>query len=292
MTLFSDRIYDRDFILTLESKAIVSEGSNFNFDIGFDRRSKHDWKRRESRPKPTLERGKDAWTANHLKLDKTKVNEISSNMKKLLNKISDKNYEKILEQIIDFEIKDDPFCLNTIVKEIFEKALLEPKFSNIYAKICIELIKKYKNFPNINFERLLISHCQNFFSERDLNNLDEYDELLKKKKILGNSFFIGELCSLEILSCKLVYNECFLKLLDEKNKLNSKNLEMNMEIINCILTRCGKNFDKDVNHSKNLNELFESINSIIKEHKLSSRIRFMFMDLKDLRKKSWISHKK
>ena len=67
---------------------------------------------------------------------------------------------------------------------------------------------------------------------------------------------------------------------------------MNMEIINCILTRCGKNFDKDVNHSKNLNELFESINSIIKEHKLSSRIRFMFMDLKDLRKKSWISHKK
>ena len=81
-------------------------------------------------------------------------------MKKLLNKISDKNYEKILEQIIDFEIKDDPFCLNTIVKEIFEKALLEPKFSNIYAKICIELIKKYKNFPNINFERLLISHYQ------------------------------------------------------------------------------------------------------------------------------------
>ena len=29
MTLFSDRIYG-DFILTLESKAIVSEGSNFN----------------------------------------------------------------------------------------------------------------------------------------------------------------------------------------------------------------------------------------------------------------------
>ena len=49
---------------------------------------------------------------------------------------------------------------------------------------------------------------------------------------------------------------------------------MNMEIINCILTD-GKNFDKGKSF-KNLNELFESINSIIKEHKLSSRIRFVY----------------
>ena len=99
------------------------------------------------------------------------------------------------------------------------------------------------------------------------------------------------MCLLEILSCELIYNECIIKLIEEKEKIDNKNLELNMEIINSILTRCGKMFDKSNIYSKKLNEMFEIVNETIKEKKLSSRIRFMFMDLKDLRKKSWISKK-
>ena len=40
----------------------------FSYD---KKNNKHDWKRRESRPRPVLERGKDAWKANHLILDKS-----------------------------------------------------------------------------------------------------------------------------------------------------------------------------------------------------------------------------
>jgi len=287
MTLFSDRIYTREQVLTFSSEPVIPDGAFFQIDIGFDKRGKHDWKRKDNRPKPILIRGADAWTANHLKLDKTKVNEISTNMKKLLNKISDKNYEKILEHITEFEISDDPFCLNMIVKEIFEKAILEPGFSKIYAQICTQLIEKYNNFPNISFKRLLVAHCQNFFSDRNICDLDEYNEIIKKKKIIGNSLFIGELCSLDVIPIDVIINECIIALIDEKDTVNIKNMEMNMEIINNILIRSGKKFDESEETKEKLNDLFKNINNVIKELKLSARIKFMFMDLNDLRKKSW-----
>ena len=251
MTLFSEKIYSRDIVLSFITDPVIPPNSTFQFDIGYDKKNnRNDWKKRETRPRPVLERGKDAWKANHLIMDKSKVNEISTNMKKMLNKISDKNYEKISEQIIDFEINNDPFCLNSIVKEIFEKAILEPSFSKIYASICLKLIKKYENFENINFKRLLIAHCQNFFSDRDLNNLEEYDEIIKKKKLIGNSLFIGELCNLDVLSIDLIVNKCIYDLINVDQ--NNKNMEMNMEIINNILIRCGNKFDSEEKVKKNL----------------------------------------
>ena len=66
-----------------------------------------------------------------------------------------------------------------------------------------------------------------------------------------------------------------------------KNMEMNMEIINNILIRSGKKFDESEETKEKLNDLIKNINNVIKELKLSARIKFMFMDLNDLRKKSW-----
>ena len=291
MTLFSDRIYTREHVMELSSEPIIPEDAFFKIDIGFDRNKKNDWKKKDYRPKPVLIRGDDAWTSDKLKLDKTKVDEISNNIKKLLNKISDKNYEKILEQIMTIDINEDIFCLNVIVKEIFEKAILEPSFSKIYAKICIQLIEKYKNFQNIDFKRLLIAHCQKFFSDRDISNLDEYNSIIKKKKIIGNALFISELCTLDIISIDVVINECIFSLINEQDKLNNKNMEINMEIINNILIRCGKKFDETLEKKEKLNEIINIINNTVKELKLSSRIKFMFMDLNDLRKKGWNSKK-
>ena len=68
-------------------------------------------------------------------------------------------------------------------------------------------------------------------------------------------------------------------------------MEINMEIINNILIRCGKKFDETLEKKEKLNEIINIINNTVKELKLSSRIKFMFMDLNDLRKKGWNSKK-
>ena len=66
-------------------------------------------------------------------------------------------------------------------------------------------------FEIISFERLLIAHCQKFFADRNIDELDDYELVIKKKRIIGNSLFIGELCNLDILESNLVINECILK---------------------------------------------------------------------------------
>ena len=94
-----------------------------------------------------------------------------------------------------------------------------------------------------------------------------------------------------VISLDIIINECILSLINEKNTINNKNMEMNMEIINSILIRSGKKFDADKEKKEKLNDLLKNINDTIKELKLSARIKFMFMDLNDLRKKEWHSKK-
>ena len=40
------------------------------------------------------------------------------------------------------------------------------------------------DFENISFERLLIAHCQKFFADRNIDELDDYELVIKKKRII------------------------------------------------------------------------------------------------------------
>lgn len=85
--------------------------------------------------------------------------------------------------------------------QIFEKALDEPKYSSMYAKLCKRLTEEAPNFENPNsvctFRFLLLNKCKTEFENRShaseaypddaiLSPEDEERKQNAKRKMLGN----------------------------------------------------------------------------------------------------------
>ena len=104
-----------------------------------------------------------------------------------------------------------------------DKALEEPKYSSLYAQLCLRLAEDAPNFDgpaaegqpgqkqSTTFRRLLISKLQDEFENRT-RNVDVYDKrenpllpeeeeqrAIAKIKMLGNIKFIGELGKLDLI---------------------------------------------------------------------------------------------
>jgi hypothetical protein len=61
-------------------------------------------------------------------------------------------------------------CLTGVISQIFDKALMEPTFCEMYAKFCVQLVAEFPEFYKVNekviFKRELLNNCQEEF-ERD-----------------------------------------------------------------------------------------------------------------------------
>ena len=285
-------IYNRQEMIKTAHLRIIPENSKFNIDTGIDSKKRfggshhRDWKKKETMYRPQVQlnnRSESAWVPNRLKMDIDKVKRMNNQIKSLLNKITETNYEKIINEITNLEI-EDAYCLNTIVVEIHKKAVREPTFSKIYAKMCLELGTTLKKFDEINvdFKRLIISHCQNKFSERgDLKGEDDYEKNINKKEILGNAKLIGEFYLLNMINGDVIINKCLNTLLTETPS------ELNMEIFNQIITVCCSKILYEKNGQNILNSMVDSSREKTSQNQLGSRIKFMIMNLNDLRKKNW-----
>ena len=56
-----------------------------------------------------------------------------------MNKLTEENYEKLYPKILDY--CQNPRLIEGIIKIIFEKAIVEPKFSKMYARLCHQLVR-------------------------------------------------------------------------------------------------------------------------------------------------------
>ena len=93
------------------------------------------------------------------------------NLNTILNKIQNlitKNNEE--EFLLDKDIIYNKYIL---IKVILEKAIMEKRFVNLYAKLCYELFYKLNDiiYNNINFKKILMEECRIKFIE--LNNIDK-----------------------------------------------------------------------------------------------------------------------
>ena len=91
--------------------------------------------------------------------------EITNQIRLLLNKLSEKNYDKILESIKSLNYMDPQ-----VVQLIFKKILMEPFYTPIYVKLCkdIELLQ------NIIREQCIIEFNKNKNKNNNIykNNLE------------------------------------------------------------------------------------------------------------------------
>ena len=66
-------------------------------------------------------------------------------LKGILNKLTPQNFEKLFAQVKELNI-DNVVTLNGVISQIFDKALMEPTFCEMYASFCFRLAGDLPNF--------------------------------------------------------------------------------------------------------------------------------------------------
>ena len=172
----------------------------------------------------------------------TVLNKVNS----ILNKLSISNFDKLSSELLRIEILSDDL-LESIVKSIFNKAIMEPHFGEIYSKLCL----CFGNF-NIQFKRFLLNMCQNEFEKRN--------------RMTGNIVFIGQLFKTQMISEQIIHS-CLDKLIDDPT---GENIECICKLLEIAGGRMRENLDENFKRLKSISE-----NKII----IDSRSRFMSKDL-------------
>jgi translation initiation factor 4G len=219
-----------------------------------------------------------------------------------LNKITPEKFEEISNNLIQsFQQITDDKSFKTAVDIVATKSASEPNFSSMYALLCVKLNDACisPNEKERPFRRQLLTWCQKEFETHDetdaKDNLDdeekEYLELKEKKKKIGNIQFVGEIFKSKLLPETIVHRVIQTLLNDIiKHKDDKKKFELYGELLNKLLTTVGSIIDHP-EAKKLMDAYFSKISEMASDMANPSRIRFMFQELIELRKKRWVDPK-
>ncbi|KAI7994250.1 hypothetical protein LOK49_LG11G02259 [Camellia lanceoleosa] len=215
-------------------------------------------------------------------------------LKAILNKLTPQNFDRLFEQVKEVNI-DNAVTLTGVISQIFDKALMEPTFCEMYANFCHDLAGELPDFvednEKITFKRLLLNKCQEEFErgEREQAEADKVDGDGKgpgSRRMLGNIRLIGELYKKRMLTERIMH-ECIQKLLGQYPNPEEEDIEALCKLMSTI--------GEMIDHPKakeHMDVYFETMTNLSTNMKLSSRVRFMLKDSIDLRKNKWQQRRK
>ncbi|CAN6168405.1 unnamed protein product [Urochloa humidicola] len=227
-------------------------------------------------------------------------------LKAILNKLTPQNFEKLFEQVKEVNI-DSVATLTGVISQIFDKALMEPTFCEMYANFCFHLAGALPDFSEdnerITFKRLLLNKCQEEFErgEREEAEADKTEEegeikqtkeereekrIRARRRMLGNIRLIGELYKKRMLTERIMH-ECIKKLFGNYDDPDEENIEALCKLMSTI----GEMIDH-VKAKDHMDVYFDVMQKLSTSQKLSSRVRFMLRDSIDLRKNKWQQRRK
>jgi len=227
-------------------------------------------------------------------------------LKAILNKLTPQNFEKLFEQVKEVNI-DSVATLTGVISQIFDKALMEPTFCEMYANFCFHLAGALPDFSEdnekITFKRLLLNKCQEEFErgEREEAEADKTEEegeikqtkeereekrIRARRRMLGNIRLIGELYKKRMLTERIMH-ECIKKLFGNYDDPDEENIEALCKLMSTI----GEMIDH-VKAKEHMDVYFDIMQKMSTSQKLSSRVRFMLRDSIDLRKNKWQQRRK
>ena len=245
---------------------------------------------------------------------------VQRKVKAALNKMTPEKFDKIADQILEIaaQSKDenDGRTLRQVIQLTFEKATDEAHWAPMYAMFCKKMLEsmsadirdegiKDKNGAVVTggnlFRKYLLNRCQEEFERGWKVNLPERQEgqseeavmlsdeyyiaAAAKRRGLGLVKFIGELFKLGMLTERIMH-ECLKKLLDYEGVPD----EAEVESLTSLLRTVGANLDTpDSKAQPRMQLYFDRINSIVNMPDLNSRLRYMLMDIIDLRRNGWRS---
>lgn len=207
-----------------------------------------------------------------------------SEILKILNKISEKNYEKLKEELCvlvkSIENLED---LDKITLVIFNIASSNLFYSKLFSKLYKELIDMNRSFYDI-FQ----VHYHKYFTELqsfDFTKTTDYNafcEYTKKINQLDSTlmFFINLMktnnCDVENITdlCLLLEN----KLIEDKEY---ENIEQNEQFLHCVYIILKECMDYILFH-ENLESIVRKVKEIKLHPKLSPKMKFKCMDIEDI----------
>jgi translation initiation factor 4G len=248
--------------------------------------------------------------------------------KSLLNKMTAENFDSISDQLVEItkqsEKETTGLALRTVVNQTFDKAVDEAHWSAIYAKFCAKLVQTIN--PEVQQEgllnkagepikgyslvrRYLITKCQVEFEkgwtdkiptnedgtvvEAEMMSDEYYKAVAAKRRGLGLVRFIGEMYILKLLTANTIQT-CFSRLLIDPKDMDSTPSEEAIESACKLMITVGPSFEEEIKNRPGgaFKTIMERFAFISKDKSLSSRFRFMILDMIDLYKGGWAKVKK
>ena len=234
----------------------------------------------------------------------------------LLNKITPETFDSISNQILTLTTssENEPF-LAPIIKAIFNTALREQLFCEMYASLCLKIYRLPRPTPTpppagtpassapakpapSPFIKLLIECCQNEFQKANrydtldntegMSDIDLFEETLKiRQRMLGNIKFIGELIKKRIIPVMIGHHcldELVVSGLEQSNSSRKRNDAV--EAVSNFLETIGKDLDRP-EAAEAFSKYIGALTTLSIDHTLDSRIRFRCKDIIELRARGW-----
>ncbi|XP_059376989.1 eukaryotic translation initiation factor 4 gamma 2-like, partial [Carassius carassius] len=244
--------------------------------------------------------------------EKERHDAIFRKVRGILNKLTPEKFDKLCLELLNVGV-DSKLVLKGIILLIVDKALEEPKYSSLYAQLCLRLAEDAPNFDgpsteiqssqkqSTTFRRLLISKLQDEFENR-ARNVDLYDKTdspltseeeeqraIAKIKMLGNIKFIGELGKLDLIH-ESILHKCIKTLLEKKKRVQLKDMGEDLECLCQIMRTVGPRLDHEKAKSL-MDQYFGRMLSLMNNKDLPARIRFLLQDTVELRENNWVPRK-
>jgi len=179
----------------------------------------------------------------------------------ILNKLTEANSENMITEFLTVcveQVTDSEQDVQGVVRALFNKAVTEKSYRNLYANAWRKLVLVHpmsESFKSGMYEMCLL----------------EYATPRSKMVAIGCMEWIAELCYRHLFQREIVD-----KILGDVHTDNPNELQIELwcKLIGCLKDR--------VDTSEHFDVL------ISKKSKYGQRIRFMIMDLEDLRRRDWI----
>lgn len=229
-----------------------------------------------------------------------------------MNKVTPTSQRPLTEEFISYNVSSNDAQLAQVVEIVFDKAVEEPKFCALYAEMCKaqanhELSQTggksafrnkvltrtqmtFQDKKDIDADKLAIIEKEEDPVKKELMLAEEKQKFRRRK--FGVMTFMGYLYRNQLLSTKIVQT-CTFELFNSIKDQDIKKEDVDEESIHCglqLIETVGVMLDKSKDSTTVfLDQWFQKLEAA--KPYCSNKIRFMIMNLMELRKDKWIPRK-
>ena len=202
-----------------------------------------------------------------------------------LNRLSDLNFDKLTTELLS-EFTFEGTLLRRLVQFIFELATSHHNYSDLYAKLCSLLRKKFWESGNKEaskeFRSLLLTACEECFYHKSepLKESETMDaEFKRRRRLMGNIKFIALLYKEKFMKNGIMH-ECFETLLDD-GKMCDEAIETFCALFMEVAPEMPEKSSDPFTELHELESFYTRAVALLSDPRLSKRTHFLIQDLID-----------